>query len=207
MTLIELLAAIAILVVLVALAVSALVRSMEKARMSRDSANLRQIGAGLLLFAGDNEGRLPEAGGDIPWGATSPKGLTPWTEQIAPYLGGNREVFVSPLGHLDKNDPGYFLGTHPAYAALGGFGAVFLLRMEAPSQTVLAGTVGSRDIFHPGDWDPDDYTQSPAFDENRRSRLVPAINILFADGHVRACTAFDTNSMTTEYERGRWYSF
>lgn len=66
LTLIELLTAMAILVLLVALAVPALVRSMEKARMSRDSANLRQIGAGLPLFAGDNEGRLPEAGGDIP---------------------------------------------------------------------------------------------------------------------------------------------
>jgi len=206
-SLIELLVALAVVVLLAALAFPALQRAAEKSRASRDAGNLRQIGAGLLMFAAENSGRLPEAGGDIPWGTTSPKGLPPWTEQVAPYLGGRREVFISPLGHLDKSDPGYFLGSHPAHASLGGFGPVLLPRMESPSQTLLAGTVGSSENFHRGDWDPDDYTQSPAFDENRRSRLAPAVNIVFADGHVRACPVFDTNSMTTQYERGRWYSF
>ena len=206
-SLVELLVALAVVAVLAALAFPALQRAAEKTRTSRDAGNLRQIGAGLLMFAVENGGRLPEAGAVIPWGTTGENGLPPWTEQIAPYLGGKREVFISPLGHLDKSEPGYFLGSHPAQASFGVFGPVFLLRMESPSQTLLAGTIGSREMFPRGDWDPDDYAQSPAFDESRRSRLAPAINIVFADGHVRACAIFDTNSMTTQYERGRWYSF
>ncbi len=67
--------ALAILVVLVALAFPAVTRSIEKARLAKDSSNLRQIGAGLLLFAGENQGRMPEAGGAVPWGTKSPKGL------------------------------------------------------------------------------------------------------------------------------------
>jgi len=92
-------------------------------------------------------------------------------------------------------------------AAGHGFGAVNLLRMEAPSQTVLAGVAVSVQMFRPGDWDKDGYTQSPAFDGNRRSRLTNPTAILFADGHVRECAVFDTNSMTVEYERGKWYGF
>ena len=206
-SLIEILTALAILVVLAALAFPALMRSIEKARLAKDSSNLRQIGAGLLLFAGENQGRLPEAGGAVPWGTTSPKGLPSWTEQISIYLGNNRELFLSPIHKSRKQDPGYFLGTRPAMASGGAFGAVVLNRMEAPSETILAGTIGAPDMFTPGDWDPDDYTQSPAFDGDKNSRLKPFVNILFADGHVRACTTFDTNSMTTEYGRGRWYSF
>jgi len=43
----------------------------------------------------------------------------------------------------------------------------------------------------------------------RKSRLFNGapVPILFADGHVRECSFFDTNSMTTEYEKGRWYGF
>jgi prepilin-type processing-associated H-X9-DG protein len=137
--------------------------------------------------------------------------LGPWTEQILPYLAGNTNVLRSrtaPSADLPGTfSPGYFLGTRPAMAAGHGFGAVNLLRMEAPSQTVLAGVIGSALMFQPGDWDKDDYTQSPAFDGNRRSRLTNPVAILFADGHVRECAVFDTNSMTVEYEKGKWYGF
>jgi hypothetical protein len=84
---------------------------------------------------------------------------------------------------------------------------VNLLRMEAQSQTVLAGVAVSVQMFRPGDWDKDGYTQSPAFDGNRRSRLTNPTAILFADWHVRECAVFDTNSMTVEYEKGKWYGF
>ncbi len=102
---------------------------------------------------------------------------------------------------------GYFLGTRAAVAADDLFSAVRLNRMESPSQTILAGVSGAQGMFEPNDWDKDDYYQSPAFDESMNSRLPGKIAILFADGHVRDCEKFDTNSMTTEYVRGRWYSF
>ncbi len=58
-TLVELLAVIAIIAILAGLIFPALSRSMEKSRRARCMSNLRQIYAGALLYAGDNEGHLP----------------------------------------------------------------------------------------------------------------------------------------------------
>jgi len=211
-TLLEVILAMVVVGLLACLATPAVRVARERAERGADVSNLRQIGVALLGFAGDNRNQFPVAAGKIGLGETSPvTGAGPWTEQIFPYLAGNTNVFRSrrspssdPPGTFS---PGYFLGTRPAMAADHRFGAVNLLRMEAPSQTVLAGTVGNAGMFRPGDWDKDDYTQSPAFDGNRRSRLTNPVAILFADGHVRECAAFDTNSMTVEYEKGKWYGF
>jgi hypothetical protein len=35
----------------------------------------------------------------------------------------------------------------------------------------------------------------------------PATNPASPDGHVCPAAAFDTNSMTVEYEKGKWYGF
>jgi len=211
-SLLEVILAMVVIGLLAALSVPAVKTARERADRGADVANLRQIGVALLGFAGDNQNNFPVAAGRIGWGETSPvTGAGPWTEQVLPYLAGNTNVFRSrqapsadPSGTFS---PGYFLGTRAAMAAERRFSPVNLLRMEAPSQTVLAGTVGSGGLFRPGDWDKDDYTQSPAFDGNRRSRLTNPVAILFADGHVRECPVFDTNSMTVEYEKGRWYGF
>jgi prepilin-type N-terminal cleavage/methylation domain-containing protein len=211
-TLLEVILAMVVIGLLACLAIPAVRTAREKAERGADVSHLRQIGVALLCFAGDHDNNFPVAAGRIGWGETSPvTGAGPWTQQILPYLSGNTNVFRSrrspsadPPGTFS---PGYFLGARPAMAADRRFGAVNLLRMEAPSQTVLAGTVGSGQLFRPGDWDKDDYTQSPAFDGNRRSRLTHPVAILFADGHVRECAAFDTNEMTVEYGKGKWYGF
>ena len=211
-TLLEVILAMVVIGLLAVLVVPAVRTAQDRSGRGADVSNLRQIGVALLAFAGENQNRFPTAAGRIGWGETSPvTGLGPWTEQILPYLAGNTNVLRSrtapsadPPGTFS---PGYFLGTRPAMAAGQGFSAVHLLRMEAPSQTILAGVIGSAQMFQPGDWDKDDYTQSPAFDANRRSRLTHPLAILFADGHVRECAVFDTNSMTVEYEKGKWYGF
>jgi prepilin-type processing-associated H-X9-DG protein len=211
-SLLEVILASVVIGLLAVLAVPAVRTAQDRSGRGADVSNLRQIGVALLAFAGDNQNYFPTAAGRIGRGETSPvTGLGPWTEQILPYLGGNTNVFRSRQApSFDASgtfSPGYFLGTRPAMAAGHGFGAVNLLRMEAPSQTILAGVAVSAQMFRPGDWDKDDYTQSPAFDGNRRSRLTNPVAILFADGHVRECAVFDTNSMTVEYERGKWYGF
>jgi prepilin-type N-terminal cleavage/methylation domain-containing protein len=203
-TLVELLVVLAVCGVLTSLLVPALRAASEKANHGRDASNLRQIGAALLMYAGENGGRFPQAGGPVTWYGTSPGGRPAWARQIAPYIGDARRVFASPR---NPEESGYFLGSRPAMAAEGRFAPVVLQRMEAPSQTILGGVVGAPEMFTPGDWDKDDYTQSPAFDDAMRSRLAPSIGILFADGHVRECAEFDPGSMTTEYRRGCWYSF
>lgn len=211
-TLVELLVGLAILTLVTGLILPALPAVQNRVEIARDISNLRQIGTALLTYTGDNNNNFPVAGGRISWGQTSPiTGAGPWEEQLAPYLNGNTNVFLSrrKLG-TNTNPrpyPGYFLGSRPAMAANGRFSAVSLARMQAPSQTILGGVVAAPGMFVTDDWDKDDYTQSPAFDSQRRSRLPGPVPILFADGHIRECPTFDTNSMTTEYEKSKWYGF
>lgn len=77
-TLIELLAVIAIIAILAALLFPAIGTSMRKAKEGTCGSNLRQLGAGLLLFAADNDGALPAGQGN--GGA--------WPAKIGPYIGG-----------------------------------------------------------------------------------------------------------------------
>jgi len=213
-TLVELLVVIGVLSLLSVLAFPGLRQAFVMGDRGRDISNLRQIGTALLAYAGDNQNYFPAAAGRLTWGQTSPTtGAGPWAEQLLPYLSGNTNLFLSRRAIVPDSPGtpalGYFLGSRPAMTANGRFSAVNLACMQAPSQTVLGGLCTAPGMFQKNDWDKDDYTQSPAFDSNRKSRLpnsVP-VPILFADGHVRECSFFDTNSMTTEYEKGRWYGF
>jgi len=178
----------------------------------RDISNLRQIGTALFSYSAENNNNFPVAGGVLQRGQIdSATGSGPWIEQLDPYLGISNPVLITHRAGLRFRDGkevlGYFLGSRPAVVANGRWSPVNLTRMQAPSQTILAGLVATSNMFPIQDWDRDDYTQSPAFDSQRRSRLPGPVPILFADGHVRECATFDTNSMTTEYEKGKWYGF
>jgi prepilin-type N-terminal cleavage/methylation domain-containing protein len=60
-TLIELLVVIAIIAVLILLLLPSVRNARESARRAVCGSNLGQIGISVLLVAGDNDGRLPEA--------------------------------------------------------------------------------------------------------------------------------------------------
>ena len=80
-TLIELLVVIAIIAVLAALAVPAVNGAMESSQRSKCASNMRSIGAGIHLYAADNNGRLPSIN------CINPDST--WIEQLQPYLGTN----------------------------------------------------------------------------------------------------------------------
>jgi prepilin-type processing-associated H-X9-DG protein/prepilin-type N-terminal cleavage/methylation domain-containing protein len=79
-TLVELLAVIAIIAVLASLAYAGAGAMIGKAHMTKCLSNMRQIGAAMQMFVGDNDGRLP---------SVQHKGQVSWTNSLGAFLGTN----------------------------------------------------------------------------------------------------------------------
>ena len=91
-SLIELLVAIAVVGLLTGAAFPAIQSGMGKARLTQDLSNLRQIGQGILLYAGENQGNLPP---------TSCQGEPSWIGALRPYLGEQYDKIR--ISSLDPN--------------------------------------------------------------------------------------------------------
>jgi prepilin-type N-terminal cleavage/methylation domain-containing protein/prepilin-type processing-associated H-X9-DG protein len=225
-TLVELLVVIAIIAVLAGVSLAAYSSAISRAKTAACEGNLRAIGIGLLSFAADNDGCLPESGGTIPYGTVDApppngSGKNGWTQQLEPYMGG-----VLPAGSTGINkiytcpdssktipaniNYSYFNGGHAAYAEAGAFGSVRLAKIHNPSALIMAGDIAFN-TFSATDCDKDDYTADPAFggitstdDGKTGSAKIPihngSVNILFADGHIENLKGFDNTNMTTVYE-------
>ncbi len=88
-SLVEMLVAVAVIGLLTGIAFPAIQGGMGKAKLSQDLSNLRQIGQGILLYAGENQGNLPP---------TSCLGEPSWIGALKPYLGEQYErIRVSSL--------------------------------------------------------------------------------------------------------------
>jgi prepilin-type processing-associated H-X9-DG protein len=222
-----LLVVIAIIAILAALLIPSMRTAQETAKTAKCSANLRQIGATLFLFAADHNQCFPESGGVISWGRTDPtppggSGQGPWMQQISGYLdngsatgtGGDPQnstvgsIFTCPsssvVNSFDKYYS-YFNGTRAAYLATGGFAAVNKNLITCPAQTILSGDITSWSDASPNDdADKDDYTQNPI--SAKSTFHNGAVNLLFADGHVATVQwnsttgYFDPTNMCTHYE-------
>ncbi len=209
-TLIELLVVISIIAVLAALAFPAFQRAIAASDRAACSGNLQQVGQGLLLFAHEHDGVMPESGGTIYVGQTDAQtGLPGWTEQLTPYLGPctNNPVYRCPgSAKVIKNNKtyGYFQGAHPGYDPVARqWGAVRLDRITFPEKTIMGGDCASSGMFDPKDTDRDDYTQNPAFPAGVAGGVTihgGLSNVLFYDGHVAPFARYDTNSMAVTYD-------
>ncbi len=221
-TLIELLVVMGIIAILAAVSWSALNSAISHARTAKCASNLRNIGAAMIMFAGDNNGNLPESGSIIAYNAKDPvTGQYGWTQQLEPYLGvgsavenaSGGSIFQCPDRNLIPTNKyySYFNGSHAAQAQLGGFGPVSLIKIRSPSSYIMAGDIAFPGSFSVDDCDKDDYTQDPAFNGYTAAMAAAgtvtsitihggSVNLVFADGHVENARSFDNTKMTTVYQ-------
>ncbi len=87
-TLVELLTVMAIIAIIVALLLPAVNSSRERGRMTYCANNLKEIGKGLALYAGEHQDRLPPA--------LNTTAGTSWANEILPYLEDEKRVFYCP---------------------------------------------------------------------------------------------------------------
>ncbi len=204
-TLIELLVVVAIIGVLAAFVIPAVSDSLKQSKFAKSQSNLRQIGIALQLYAQENSGFFPRATGTIDFLQNPAIGdQLSWAQQLDPYTGTNRAVFVSDYVKSFNTLPrvnNYFLGSHAAgeEALSNGqdkFQPLNQLKIQQPAKHILAGECFA--TWDPIDADADDYNQNnPGFAYSGPDHKV---NILFADGHIEAPKRFDGTAMAVLYK-------
>ena len=163
-TLIELLTVIAIIGVLAAIVIPTVGKVRETAQRTVDASNLREIGKAAMVYAADNNDRLPD-----PLTVAAQQGVQAASNYFR-WIGllGRASTLNDPAFYFSKNDP-LFAGTAPAavmdpddasrrqvaaaleeltpsYEFVGG------LKMSDPSGTPIAFTRG---LTAEGTWDRD----------------------------------------------------
>jgi len=207
-SLVELLAAIAMIAVLAAVGVPAMGGALDSSQRSKCASHMKSIGAGIHLYAAENNGRLPSIN------CINPDST--WIEQLQPYLGTNyTSVRVCPADPRaaeklrTDHATSYLMNERVEADAFydGATGelvpgeAVFdrLVRIPNPSRAIIMflgntnKTATGTDHIHVGvmsSWSgvrgeiwPD------AFGGSSPEGTIGNANYLFADGHVQNIAA------------------
>jgi prepilin-type N-terminal cleavage/methylation domain-containing protein/prepilin-type processing-associated H-X9-DG protein len=208
-SLVELLVVIGIISVLIGMLLPAVHAAQERARTTRCTEQLQQLGVALNNYASNNHGALPTwsswqvAGGD----GTGDDAPGPgWTEELAPY-------FASPLSQV-YDCPGfpqdypinYFLSSRWCHAR--GRTNIRLSDIKLSSEFVLSGDCTGPMLyrlpfglrpFTTNDCDKDDAVD-PALlffgDPGGFNAHHGGNNVLFGDGHVSLLKHFEPDRMT-----------
>jgi prepilin-type N-terminal cleavage/methylation domain-containing protein/prepilin-type processing-associated H-X9-DG protein len=142
-TLIELLVVIAIIAILAAILFPVFAQAREKARQTSCASNMRNLGAAMLIYAGDYDEQLPLA-------AYSTNGFSfvTWHDLAEPYV-RNQGIWRCPSSSVKPADQGGKPTTHFGYNVLyltnirldfsnaGGHSAVSLGAVGTPAETVF----------------------------------------------------------------------
>ncbi len=208
-TMVELLVAIAVVAVLSGLVLGGLQSALLRAKQASSASNLRQIGAAISLYAGENSGRLPQTSHN--------GGSTSWIYSLAAYLENVDKVRICPADpfgqkRLATKGTSYTLNSivfNPSYDADGNVVTRFdrLPLIPKPSQTLLAGVVSDQkfgigaDHTHSEEWrnwvsvlvdiTPDRFRSGREVGDRTKGRS----NYLYADGHVETMEAAKLKSL------------
>jgi prepilin-type N-terminal cleavage/methylation domain-containing protein/prepilin-type processing-associated H-X9-DG protein len=145
-TLVELLTVIAIVGILAAIIIPTVGRARESARASVCAANLRQLSAACLLYAGDNKGRLVP----LKDGTTNET----WRIKIEPYLisrRSNQSPFICPSDPITEYPVSSGTGEWPASYGLNPVaqyvGSGTFLEYSAGSKSRLLASVNQPSLL------------------------------------------------------------
>ncbi len=216
-SLVELLVVAAVIALLAGFAMEGAAHARGVAGRAACASNLRQIGAALLVYAGDHDGWLPET--------THNRSLSnAWIQTLAPYLGNLDAVRICPADprrqeRLAAGGTSYlvnefvFVDQRDAFGQLGeSWRNLYRLPFPARTMTVfpVADTVPPspmNDHTHSRNWrkgwgavirdiQPDRHRRGASPSD----RLGGLANYLYADGHVAGIRA---EELKREFDAGR----
>jgi prepilin-type N-terminal cleavage/methylation domain-containing protein/prepilin-type processing-associated H-X9-DG protein len=130
-TLVELLVVIGIIALLISILLPVLKKAQIAGAAANCAANLKQIGTAVMMYANDNKGWAPKAGGrsihswdDAIWWQSNWQGRGPLAldkSALAPYLGVSKDIPVGPAVRANTPSvPGMELGYYALGAGVAG---------------------------------------------------------------------------------------
>lgn len=195
----ELLVGVVIGGLLVGLATPAVQGALDKSKQSKDLSNLRQIGQGITLFSGENDGRLPPSSCKA---ETQEDLELSWIYSLRGYLGQNYDdLRLSPSDPHRETRRKFKNTSYLINDEVDESGSLSRVqRIDRPSQRILLFLAsdsknprGQEDHIHGdymGSWSrllgeikPD------AYRGRKTDRTVGSSPYLFADGHVEMIPA------------------
>ena len=205
-TLVELLVVIAIIAILAAILFPVMGSMTAASKRTACSSNMRQIGAALVAYAGENNMDLPAT-------THTAKLEKAWIFTLAKYLGDTDKVRICPADpngaeRLKAGGTSYVLNSYVFVPEYGPFGNVIrepmnnLLRIQMPARTILAFVVSdgqppgaTSDHTHSGRWKNWNAVLADIAPDRHRGGSANAdhtsgdSNYLYADGHVETIDA------------------
>jgi len=196
-TLIELLVVIAILAVLASVLFPAFAQARERARRASCLSNMRQLGLGLGMYAGDSDERLFFFAHDVDYSRSNtaaPLGASRdnrWWNQILPYTKNADGLIVCPsdsgrVPHSSENGQSGKPLVPRSYIANRAVESLTLAQIENPVEIIVVSEKG--DPFDDSWFEPPKNLYDKAgYDQPvlALSRHQNGANCIFSDGHAK----------------------
>lgn len=215
-TLVELLVVIAVIALLVGILLPALAGVRRAARDAKCLANIRTVGQGLAMYAGEFRERHPHWSAWHTYGGDGAGDDTPgpgWAEALETYVGGV-QAYADPARLRDEILVAYFLQSR--YTALLNRGRMYtslaLPQVVFSAQFVLAGDATAPVLFSKPYGDSDKAPNTDPDDARWQATLYPGetpphqggSNLVFLDGHAAIHKAADAALTWHGRERRGW---